>query len=226
MKTNRRAFLATAAVGATVLANTHGAEAAAGTYDRTAMEAILRKPARHHLIIGSPRINGFAAMRSAAHIMGGYQFAFGEGPGTINVVVALYGPSSILMLMNDAFWAKSKAFELATQLGDMPAAMLKTDRNPFYHAHSSLNPHDDPSDINGYWHDYSVEAVTKRGVHWFICTEAMLTASRELARLGDGDPATNFAQLKAHLLPGTLIVPSGSQTLVVAQEMHYTYQAA
>jgi intracellular sulfur oxidation DsrE/DsrF family protein len=226
MKTNRGAFLAAAAVGATLLADGQRADAAAGTYDRTAMDAILRKPARHHLIIGSPRINGFAAMRSAAHIMGGFQFAFGEGPGTINVLVSLYGPSSVLMLMNDAFWAKSKAYELAAELGDMPTGMLKTDRNPFYHAHSSLNPHDDPSDVNGYWHDYSVEAVTKRGVHWFICTEALHTASRELARLGDGDPATNFAQLKAHLLPGTLIVPSGSQALVVAQELHYTYQAA
>jgi len=88
----------------------------------SAMDAILLKPARHHLIIGSPRINGFAAMRSAAHIMGGFQFAFGEGPGTINVLVSLYGPSSVLMLMNDAFWAKSKAYELAAELGDMPTA--------------------------------------------------------------------------------------------------------
>src|SRR5471030_1844972 len=99
MNSNRRTFLATAAAGATILANSNRAEAE-GTYNRNAMDAILRKPARHHLIIGSPRINGFAAMRSAAHIMGGYQFAFGEGPGTINVVVSLYGPSSILMLMN------------------------------------------------------------------------------------------------------------------------------
>ena len=90
----------------------------------------------------------------------------------------------------------------------------------------SFDPADDPGDIAGFWHDYTVEALTRRGVKWFICTEALHTASRELAQLGDGDPAAIFADLKAHLLPGALVVPSGSQALVIAQERHYTYQAA
>lgn len=226
MKTNRGSFLVAAAAGAALFADARGAEAAAGPYDRTKMDAILGHQAKHHLIIGSPRINQVAALRSAAHIMGAYQFAFGEGPGTTHVVVSLYGPSSILMLMNDAFWAKSKAYELCAALGDLPETTVRGPRNPFFKAHSSMNPHDDPSDIRGFWHDYTVQALTRRGVSWFICTEALHTASRELAQLGAGDIATNFAQLKASLLPGTLIVPSGSQALVVAQERHYTYQAA
>jgi intracellular sulfur oxidation DsrE/DsrF family protein len=224
MNTNRAEFLAAAAVGAAVLADAGRAEAA--TYDLSATNAILRKPARHHLIIGSPRINQIAALRSAAHIMGAYEFAFGEGPGTTAVIVSLYGPSSIMMLMNDAYWADSKAFDLVQALGDLPPQTLRTPHNPFYHARSAMNVHDDPEDINGFWHDYTVEALTRRGVAWFICTEALHTASLELAELGQGDPASNFAELKAHLLPGTLVVPSGSQALVVAQESHYTYQAA
>lgn len=223
--TNRSTFIAAAVAGTALLAHTEPA-AAAGTYDTGAMMTILRKPAKHHLIIGSPRINSIAAMRSASHIMGAFQFAMGEGPGTTHVVVSLYGPSSILMLMNDAFWARSKAYELADALGDLPAGIVKGPHNPFYKAHTTMNPKDDPSDVRGFYHDYSVEAVTKRGVWWLICTEALHTASRELERLGAGDEASNFAEMKAALLPGTLIVPSGSQALVIAQELHYTYQAA
>lgn len=226
MNANRAEFLAAAAAGAAVLADARGADAAAAPYDRREMNAILDRPARHRHIIGSPRINEIAALRSASHIMGAFEFAMGEGPGTVNVIVSLYGPSSILMLENDAFWAKSKAYELAQGLGDLPAQVLRGSRNPFYHARSTMNPGDDPDDIAGFWHDYTVEALTRRGVKWFICTEALHTASRELAQLGDGDPAAIFADLKAHLLPGSLVVPSGSQALVIAQERHYTYQAA
>jgi intracellular sulfur oxidation DsrE/DsrF family protein len=222
--TNRAGFLAAAVTGATIIASGSPADAAAATYDRHAMETMLRRPARHRHIIGAPRINSIAALRSAAHIMGAYQFAFGEGPGTVNLIVSLYGPSSILMLVNDAFWSRYKAWDLLQAQGDMPVQLLRGPQNPFYHARSRMNPHDAPDDLRGYWHDYTVEALTKRGVSWFICTEAMRTASRELAQLGDGDPDELFGQIKAHLLPGSLVVPSGSQALVVAQEAHFTYQ--
>jgi len=225
METNRATFLA-AAAGTAIAARSASAAQAAGSYDRAKMEAILGRPARHRHIIGYPRLQNSAAMRSAAHIMGAYQFAFGEGPGTVNIVVALYGPGTVMMLANDEFWATTKAYDLTAALGELPPTTIRGPRNPFYHAHTSLSPHDDPEDPAGYWHDYSVEALTKRGVSWFVCNEAMHTAARELERLGDGTAASNLAKLKAHLLPGTLIVPSGSQSLVVAQERHFTYQAA
>jgi hypothetical protein len=225
MDTNRATFLA-AATGTVALAATSGEAQAAGTYDRRAMETILHRPARHRHIIGAPRLNGIAPMRSAAHIMGAYEFAFGEGPGTVNIVVSLYGPSSVLAVMNDAFWAKYHAFELSQQQADMPPTILNSHSNPYLHARTSMNPHDNPEDVNGFYHDYSVEAVTRRGVHWFVCNEALHTASRQLSQLGDGTPESVLAALRTHLTPGTLLVPSGSQALVVAQEAHFTYQAA
>jgi intracellular sulfur oxidation DsrE/DsrF family protein len=224
METNRATFLA-AAAGTVALAAGSGTAEAAGTYDRRAMEAILHRPARHHHIIGAPRLSGIAPMRSAAHIMGAYAFAFGEGPGTVNVVVSLYGPSSVLAVMNDDFWAHYHAFELSEQQNDIAPTTLNDKRNPYLRARSSMNPHDDPGDVNGFYHDYTVEALTRRGVAWFVCNEAMHTASRQLAQLGDGTPQAALAALRSHLVPGTLIVPSGSQALVVAQEQHFTYQA-
>jgi intracellular sulfur oxidation DsrE/DsrF family protein len=225
METNRATFLA-AAAGTVALAATTGEARAAGTYDRRAMEVILHRPARHRHVIGSPRLDGIAPMRSAAHIMGAYEFAFGEGPGTVNVVVSLYGPSSVLAVMNDDFWAHYHAYELSQQQADMPPTILNDKRNPYLHARSSMNPRDNPEDINGFYHDYTVEALTRRGVRWFVCNEALHTASRELSTLGDGTPDAVLAALRGHLVPGTLIVPSGSQALVVAQEQHFTYQAA
>ena len=225
METNRSGFLI-AATGAVALAATTAGADAAGTYDRTAMNAILNRPGRHRLIIGAPRLNGVAPMRSAAHIMGAYQFAFGEGPGTTNVVVSLYGPTSILCVMNDAFWANYHAYELSQALGDMPAQILNQKRNPYLHARSSMNPHDQPEDDQGFYHDYTVEAMLRRHVAWFVCNEALHTASHELSQLGDGTPEACYAALRAHIIPGPIVVPSGSQALVVAQELHFTYQAA
>jgi intracellular sulfur oxidation DsrE/DsrF family protein len=225
METNRATFLA-AAAGTAVIASSAGEALAAGTYDRAKMDAVLNRPARHRHIIGYPRLQNNAAMRSAAHIMGAFAYAFGEGPGTVNIVVALYGPTTVMMLANDEFWATTKAYDLTAALGELPQTTVRGPRNPFYHAHTSLDPHDDPENPLGYYHDYSVEALTKRGVTWFVCNEAMHTAARELERLGDGHAVENLAKLKAHLLPGTVIVPSGSQSLVVAQERHFTYQAA
>jgi hypothetical protein len=228
MNTNRGAFLASAVLGGALLADGREARAATDPQpfgDRRAMEAVLRRPARHKMIMGAPFIHNGSCLKPA-HMLTAYQFAFGEGPGTVNLAISLYGPSSIMLLMNDTFWSESKAFELCTSLHDLPEYVLKDGRNPFYHAHSSMNPHDDPEDPNGFYLDLSVEALTKRGAHWFICTQALHTAARMFVRLGGGDPATYIAQMKAHLLPGAIVVPSGEQALIVAQELHFSYVAA
>jgi hypothetical protein len=227
MKTNRGAFLATAVVGAGLIADGRPARATTAPLgDRHAMEAVLRRPARHKMIMGAPFIHNGSCLKTA-HMLTAYQFAYGEGPGTVNLAISLYGPSSIMMLMDDAFWGESKAFELCTAMNDLPPTVIRGPRNPFYHAHSTMNPHDDPEDPDGFYLDLSVEALTRRGAHWFICAQALHTASRMFVRLnGSGDPATYLAQMKSHLLPKAIIVPSGEQSLVVAQEMHFAYVAA
>ena len=227
MKTNRGAFLASAAIGAALVADGSPARAVTPSLgDRHAMEAILRRPARHRMIMGAPYIHNGSCLK-AAHMLTAYEFAYGEGPGTVNLAISLYGPASIMMLMDDAYWGDSKAFELCTALHDLPDTVIRGPRNPFYHAHSSMNPHDDPEDLDGFYLDLSVEALTRRGAHWFICAQAVHTASRMFVQLnGGGDPATYIAQMKAHLLPKAIIVPSGEQSLVVAQELHFAYVAA
>jgi hypothetical protein len=228
MKTNRGAFLAGAAVGAAMLADGRAVSAAGKTImgDRLGMEAVLKRPARHRMIMGAPFIHNGSCLKSS-HMLTAYQFANGEPPGSVNLVISLYGPTSILMLMDDAFWAESKAFDLCAALHDLPDTVLRGPRNPWYHAHSKMNPNDDPEDPNGFYLDLSVEALTRRGAHWFICAQAVHTASRMFAKLnGGGDPATYIAQMKSHLLPKAIIVPSGEQSLVVAQELHFAYVSA
>jgi hypothetical protein len=120
-----------------------------------------------------------------------------------------------------------KAYELCASLNDMPVAVIKGPRNPFYHAHTAMNPTDDPEDPEGFYLDLTVEAITKRGAHWFICAQAVHTASRMLAKLdGVTDPSPYVQKIKQHLLPRAIIVPSGEQSLVVAQELRFAYIAA
>lgn len=227
MKTNRGAFLASAAVGAALIADGREASAAKKILgDRPGMEAVLRLPARHRMIMGAPFIHNGSCLK-VAHMLTAYQFANNEPPGSVNVVVSLYGPSSIMMLMDDSWWAESKAFDLCTQLHDMPPSVIRGPHNPWYHAHSKMNPNDDPEDVNGYYLDLSVETLTHRGVKWFICANALHTAARQLVLLnGGGTPDDYIAQMRAHLLPKTTVVPSGEQSLIVAQEMHFAYVAA
>jgi intracellular sulfur oxidation DsrE/DsrF family protein len=229
MKTNRGAFLATAAIGAALIADAQPARAAKKILgDYPTMISVLSRPARHRVVMGAPFIHNGSCLKTA-HMLTAYQFANGENPPSVNLAISLYGPASIMMLMNDAWWAESKAFELCTALHDLPPEAVKDGRNPFYHAHTSMNPNDDPEDPNGFYLDLTVEALTKRGAHWFICANALHTAARLLKQLnnGEGEPDMYIKQMIAHLLPKASVVPSGEQALIVAQqEYHFAYIAA
>jgi intracellular sulfur oxidation DsrE/DsrF family protein len=229
MMTNRGAFLASAAVSAALLADAKPSLAAAGDplNDGGPLDRVLRVPARHRMIVGAPFIRS-ASFLQTGHAETAYQFVDGEPPGTVNHCILLYGPTSVMMAMNDTFWAEEKAFELCTALNDFPSVLAKGPVNPFYKAHSSMNPHDDPEDLNGFYLDHTIEALTKRGVTWLICANAMRTAARQMSKLENGAKPPKYyldAMLK-HTIPHSVIAPSGYQTLVKAQELHFAYIAA
>jgi hypothetical protein len=151
MNTNRGAFLASAAIGAAVIADAQPARASKKILgDYPAMARVLSRPARHRVIMGAPYIHNGSCLKTA-HMLTAFQFANGENPPNVNLAISLYGPASIQMLMNDAWWGESKAFELCTMMHDLPPQVVKEARNPFYHARSSMNPNDDPEDPNGFY---------------------------------------------------------------------------
>ncbi|MGD1066463.1 MAG: hypothetical protein ABR975_06565 [Vulcanimicrobiaceae bacterium] len=220
--TTRSTFLAVTATGATLAAAARIAPAAAASVDNRAMEAILAHPARHKQVIGAPRINLGASLRFAGNGLNAFQFALGQGAGSLKIVAVFYG-TSLFYVFDDAMWDRYKLFDVLDRTGDPLPALVHGTQNPFYHARSAMNSHDDPNDEHGFYRDFSVEALTRRGVSWFACDNALHSTSNEIARLQNADPQHVYDDLRTHLVPGTTIVPAGVAAIVLAQEAHFTF---
>ena len=228
--TSRRSFIAagTVAAGGALLA---APAAAAPASARSALVAELfsrlNAPYRHKQAFAAARIDNASIFSYMKNSLNAYQFAFNEGPGTLHAAAILYGTGSILGL-DDAAWKKYGLGALA--LVDNEDRYLETpgasnphpDRNPYLHATSSLNAHDDGADEAGFYHDRSIEALRKRGASFFICNNALGHSAATIAKAHGLDAKAVKADFIAHLAPGTLLVPAGVATLNAAQEAKFT----
>ncbi|HXM07227.1 MAG TPA: hypothetical protein VN936_07175, partial [Candidatus Acidoferrum sp.] len=161
-RSTRAAFLAAGAVGLTLAtARAAGSPGEAAPAGRSTIEAILHKPARHKQVIAAPKINSGAALRYAGNTLNAFQSGFGEGPGTLHVACVFYG-TSLLFVADDTLWSKYQLFDVLDRSGDALPLIVHSPQNPFYH--SRVSPTGE---------DFSIEALTKRGVTWFVCNNAL-----------------------------------------------------
>jgi intracellular sulfur oxidation DsrE/DsrF family protein len=221
--TTRSTFLAVTATGAALAAAAHVAPGAvAAGIDEHAMNAILAHPARHKQVIGAPRINLGAPLRFAGNGLNAFQFALGQGAGALKIVAVFYG-TSLFYVFDDAMWDRYKLFDALDRTGDPLPTIVHGTENPFYHARTAMNSHDDPHDERGFYHDFTIESLTRRGVSWFACDNALRATSKEIARSQNADPQHVYDDLRTHLVPGTTIVPAGVAAIVLAQEARFTF---
>jgi len=211
--TTRAMFLTAGAIGVTLAATAREAAGAAGPASRNTIETILHKPARHKQVIGAPKINNGAALRCAGNGMNTFQFDFGEGAGSLHVAAVFYG-TALFFVANDALWSKYQLFDVLDRAGDALPLMVHSPQNPFYHARS-----------NG-GEDFSVETLTKRGVSWFVCNNALTGLTRQLATDRGVDPGRVYSDFRSNFVNGTTVVPSGVGTIVLAQEAGFTFLPA
>jgi intracellular sulfur oxidation DsrE/DsrF family protein len=198
--TTRAAFLGAGAIGVAIAAA--GCNAAAeGVADQSSIEAILRRPARHKQVSGAPRIDGGAALRYAQNGLNAFQTAFHEGPSTFHIACVMYG-TSLLFVANDSLWSRYRAFDVLDGAGDPLPLMIHTPQNPFYH---------------------SVEALSERGVSWFVCNNALTELTGHIASARALAQSTVYDDFRANFAPGTTVVPSGVATVVLAQEAGFTF---
>jgi hypothetical protein len=216
--TTRRDFLAASTVA--------GAE----TFRPTDVLRILRTPYRHRQVYGAHRAeNGvvFGQMRDA---LNAYEFDFGEGPGTLHVAAVFYGTAAALGL-DDEVWRRYRlAAVLSARDDDVAAAANGRSGSPFLHGRHAFDPsvpRDDPRHPSN---DDSLDALRRRGAAFFVCNEALgafasfIAANPQYARGRALDGV--LADLRAHVVPGALLVPAGVAALNAAQEARFTYIAA
>jgi intracellular sulfur oxidation DsrE/DsrF family protein len=226
---DRRSFLSAAAAtiaaaGAfpasrgTALAATGGAVI---SYD--AFLATARAPFKHKQLFTSPRANDGAIFAYMRNSLNGYQFGWGEGPGTLHAAAVLNG-NGVAQGVNDAMWARYRLAQLLANAGD-PVKTAGADRgNPWLHPAASY-PRNDTDLGAPYNQDASIETLLRRGATFFVCDNALRGLAMKAVAAGfagTSDAAALHAELRRNLIPGGLLVPAGVTTIDALQQEHFT----
>jgi intracellular sulfur oxidation DsrE/DsrF family protein len=225
---SRRTFFGGSALAvstAGVLAAGVAAAAATGPYDFAAIEARLMLPFRHRQAFGSHALADGAAAGFMLNSLNAYEFDYAEGPGTLHVLGIFYG-TSVAMLVDDTAWKKYRLDVVQQRRGDPAKRPVAGGGNPYAAATSALDPSAARSDLHGFYHDTSLAALTKRKASFFACDNALRGLATDIAvsyAMSDQPVQIVHADLRAHLLPGTLLVPAGVASVNQAQERKFSF---
>jgi intracellular sulfur oxidation DsrE/DsrF family protein len=229
---NRRKFLgAAAATIAAAGALRAGAAVTAGdgavaSYD--AFLATARAPFRHKQLFTSPRANNGAIFAYMRNSLNGYQFGWGEGPGTLHPAAVLNG-LGVAQGLNDEMWSRYQLAAVLARNGD-PVKAPGADRGNPWLRPAATYPRNDADQSAPFNTDASIETLQRRGATIYICNNALrqlaiktidagLAAGRDLDAL--------HAEMRRNIVPGSILVPAGVTTIDALQQEHFTlYDAA
>lgn len=155
--------------------------------------------------------------------LNGLQFGFGIDPTRISMVLVAHGPSNVL-LYDASAWA-------TYQLGDLFKVQDprgNTVPTNIFAPSRSTSESSDPNDLHGFYQDASITTLQRRGVIFCVCNTALVEGAQTIVRAGGSNESVDAVAdaLRAHLLPGVILVPSGSATVALLQSRyHYAYAA-
>jgi intracellular sulfur oxidation DsrE/DsrF family protein len=154
--------------------------------------------------------------------LNGLQFGFGVAPSDTAVAFVAHSRSN-LMLYDNGVWERYRLgdlFEVKDPNGNVIAS------NIFAISHATAQMAD-PGDVRSFYQDASIVTLQRRGVRFFICNTALVEQAYAIvnARDAGGSSVDDVARdLREHLLPGVMLVPSGVATVAYLQSRYrYTY---
>ena len=198
--TDRRSFLGTIA-----------ALSAASALDTDAWLGQLK--GKHRQLFDAPDPDGGTVLRHVRSYLDIWRDAYGVPERNVSVIVVLYARTTPLGLQ-DEMWAKYKlgaALNLTDSTTNAPLV-----RNYFAHP----QPGDPVGDGTP---ECSMESLQRRGVLFLLCNNALERWSGRLEKQGLGTAADIHADLRAHALPGVVIVPAAIIAMTKAQERDFAY---
>jgi intracellular sulfur oxidation DsrE/DsrF family protein len=153
--------------------------------------------------------------------LNGLQFGFNVAPTNIALAFVAHNTSNLL-LYDDTAWT---TYLLGQLFGvkDPTGAVVPT--NIFMPSRSTSSTQD-PNDVHGFYQDASITALQRRGVHFFVCNTALVEQAATIVRAGTTRESVQDVAnaLRAHLLPGAALVPSGVAAIAYLQaRYHYAY---
>jgi hypothetical protein len=116
------------------------------------------------------------------------------------------------MAFNDSVWARYTIGE-QTKVNE-PLTQVFATRNIFWKARDGATPHAAAS---------SISALQQRGLVCLVCNRALHGWADELAEKTKQKQDTVYAEMRANLIPGAYLVPSGIFALIRAQNAGCAY---
>jgi hypothetical protein len=193
---DRRTFLGAAGLALAVSVPVRAtAQTVGATFDRAAFEAQARRPSLHRQVFASPKVADGAVLGFMANSLNAYETGFGDGPGTLHAAAVFYSTGGALAF-DDHAWTKLGIADIVHAAGDRvtPDPL----GNPFVRAP----------------HGRTFAELQRRGASFFVCNNSLEDLARRTGTTPD--------DLRAHVLPGVLVVPAGVAAINALQEERFT----
>jgi hypothetical protein len=215
----RRAFLGKVAGGAAVLAAGSMVPAdlramaptlrphAPGDWD---MSWVDRITGEHRQVFDCPEINEATALHQMRVWLGGFNEVYHTTDADMHGVLVVRH-KAIPMVVNDSIWARYKLGKLSESAD--PASGKPAERNPFLNANGAEG---DKHTL--LWPDGGVDTLMKRGQTVLACNMALRHMSGLAAEKAKVEAKEVYTEMRANLLPGVILMPSGIFAVTRAQE--------
>ena len=169
-----------------------------------------RITAKHKAIFDSPEINDGTALYHAMSYLGSVKDVFGTGDSDASVVVVLRH-RAVPLLFNDAMWAK---YDLgtATKTNDSKTGKPVTRNSYYQNVDANGNPTADEKP------SATIKSLSARGVIFVGCDLATRGFSSRAAAAAKLTPQQVYDDIRANLVPGATLMPTGVFATLMAQE--------
>ena len=164
----------------------------------------------HRQVFDSPEIAEATQLHQMRTWLAGFQEVYGTTDADMHGVLVIRH-EAIPMVANDAMWAKYRLGKQYEQKD--PASGKSAERNPFLNA--NVKQGDEHSLL---WPDGGLDTLMKRGQTVLACNMALHFMSGVVAKQAKQDAKTVYDDLRANLLPGVTLMPSGIFAVTRAQE--------
>ena len=194
-----------------------------GEYDYDAMmRALATDPPHKQVFLSNPSMltaPGVAGIfQKMTLAMTAYEFALERGERLNLALTGVLIAEPVVFALNDAMWRK---YRIAATLTLPDRAGQIGTRNFTRTPWSDLNLDASPNSATGIYHDFTSDALRKRGAHFLVCHNALAGVSAKFALRSGASHAAVLKDWTANLLPGFVAVPSGAQAVQIAQERGY-----
>lgn len=164
--------------------------------------------AKHKAVFDSPGIEDGLALSHATFFMQGYKEQLGAGGDDVVPVVVMRHFGTV-MAMNDKLW-ETYAIGERVKVKD-PVTGKDALRNPFLHvSKDDKDPLVSP--------EASLEGLHASGAVLLVCNKAAMRYAGQMAQKFKRDVEEVRAEIRANLVPGALLQPSGIYATLRAQD--------